>query len=303
MTELEDPDARLTIPLGRPQTAAKGCLPWLYAGIVIWVLLDIIFGALNYFILGPSKVPGLAVAGLLPILPFGAFVLYLRSVSIQPVPAVELSNHGVVLLNSGSATRIDWSSVTRVRLMREYDGAAVEPFPALVIEGAGARHMPPDRIALQPAGFPTPEVLQQCLFELLGDCPRGTLDVEVALLLGLVQRIVLQREQAHQGEAITAVSPIERTVLLMRRANAASTAPVIAPFEYFLGNVEKARGQCVMGLASEPRAWDLLLCKSLCERALGDDGAYRILLGGALEASSRVDLAAVLVHALDDAVA
>jgi hypothetical protein len=75
------------------------------------------------------------------------------------------------------------------------------------------------------------------------------------------------------------------------------TAAITAPFEYFLGNVEKARAQCLAGLKAEPNAWELLLCRALCERALGDGASAGASMTVAAAADSPSEVAPVLAHA------
>ena len=124
--------------------------------------------------------------------------------------------------------------------------------------------------------------------------------VPVILLLALSRRVLRQRDGAKVAAEITRLTPSDPGIRALRESSGAMPG-ITAPFEYFIGDSEKARAQCAAGLSIEPNAWDLLLCRALCARSLGEEAAYRESLRATLEASPPPEVAPVLAHALESA--
>jgi len=141
------------------------------------------------------------------------------------------------------------------------------------------------------------EAMGAILTELLAHCPASAIDIEVPALDALTSSVIARnRRVATQVNTLVATDSVLHGILKRQEPQDAS---VTAPFEYFLGNIDKARAHCAAGLSLESNAWDLLLCRALCERSLGDEAAYRESLRAALEASPPPEVAPVLAHALE----
>jgi hypothetical protein len=214
----------------------------------------------------------LVLGPFLPLLPFAAFVAWYWSFAFTH-SVLEMSADGIVLRNGIQDQRMPWQGIGRVFAPRSYGQVQVEPFPALIVmesaqRGAGTSAHDPESMAVQPGQFASLDELRGVLERLLSNSPPATVHPDVALLYALALRA---QDLAQQEDAVDAAALDPGHVLVRRWLASASpeNAGVTAPFEYFLGNEEKALGQCADGLKLAGTAWDLLLCRSLCEQALG----------------------------------
>lgn len=89
--------------------------------------------------------------------------------------------------------------------------------------------------------------------------------LDVVLLLGLVRCIVAQRQRAGEGAGIEELSKYDGVIRNMLQSIDAAAAPITGPWEYFLGDPEKAKAECEASLQADSGAWDLLLCCALCQ--------------------------------------
>jgi hypothetical protein len=272
-----------------------------------WVLVAVcgISAVVNVVIswvaLQPPQSTALAIGTWFPWLPFALFTVFFCVVAFS-YPAFEFSSDRVVLRHSVLSKVILRTEVERLSVVRRYGDEAATPFPAMVmlessrpgglLDGSRA-----PVIAFQPGNLHSPELVETVLFELVAHCPPERVDPEVILVLALSHRV----DDSAIGAFAGAVRPFDPHDPVVDRllTQASTRAPAIAIFEYFLGNIERARFLGVQGLSVEPGAWDLLLCRALCERSLGDAAAYRLSLAAALAASPPPEIAPVLACALE----
>jgi len=292
-------DDPVVIPLGTKPSSATALLPFMYTLALAIGLTGIGF---LVFLPGHLKWVSLSIFSVLLIYMLG--VLFLRSIMLH-APSLEFTDWSVALKSPTVNSEVFWRDATSLSLARSVGGAKARPFPVAVVlkpEGRmnlGGLGRGGSILALQVGGDVEPEIEEQFVSELVRRTPAAIVDVELPVLHSMLRAIVSSRLLADDEAVSWRLNPADSGVQRGLRNADPRDAHITAPFEYFLGNIEKARRQCAAGLSLGPNAWDLLLCRALCERSLGDEAAYRELLRASLEASPPPEVALVLAHALE----
>jgi hypothetical protein len=279
----------LLIPLGASGSGrTPGILKFLYFWAAGWAIIN-----LGFLGLMPWHIKVLALAMFIPWLPFVGGIVFLRRV-YGDKPYLEFSDSAVAFRAKAAPCEVLWRDATSLFVPAKFGAIKAKLFPRIlilrtdhVVEPSGFGRVG-TVIGLQPGASTVPTEIQY-VTELIRRAPARIVDPEVPLLLGLALRA--------SGKGLESLNPADSAIRELLRHPAPEAAPVTAPFEYFLGNIEKGRAQCEAGLETEPGAWDLLLCRALCERALGDEAAWRASLVAALAASPPAEVAPVLALA------
>jgi hypothetical protein len=229
----------------------------------------------------------------LPWLPFAGATLFLRGV-YRDKPSLEFTDSMVAFRAKAAPCEVLWRDATSLFMPAKFGAIKAMSFPRMLILRTDHVVEPSafgrvgTVIGLQPgAGELETEV--QYLTELIRRAPARIVDPEVPLLLGLALRL--------SARHMPSLNPADSTVRELLGHPTPENAPITAPFEYFLGNVGKAKDQCDAGMKAEPNAWDLLLCRALCERALGSEDAWRASMSAAAAADPPPEVGPVLAYA------
>jgi len=239
-----------------------------------------------------AGVSPLIQAGLVVSLQVAAVIVVLSRIGSGPV--MVLSEESIAVQGGLSKSSIPWGVVASVDLS---EGSPIRGFPrALCVRSAADFDAV---LSIRLGRIAPPEVVGPLLCEIFRHCPVSRIDAEVVLLYALSSRVAGHNAQASRGVRVKTLGVTDSAVRRILVSPSADSMVMSALFEYFSGNIEKARSHCTAGLALEPNAWDLLLCQALCERSLGEATEYRESLRASLEASPPPEVAPVLAHALE----
>jgi hypothetical protein len=261
-----------------------------------WAAMNLGFAVWGLTIFAPDRAFTLCVASFLPWAPFFLATLMIRSAS-RTETVLSVDSAGASMRGFLTDVSISWQDVAHVCLARVIAGRTAEPLPAVAVLRA---HQNPadrfDRCLTVVANGVQPEDVDGLLTQILRYAPRATVDPEVVLLAALARQAVQHSATVGEPGRIRTLSPFDPIVLHMRQAASPAAPQIVAPMEYLLGNCAKAKSESESGEPAAIACWDMLLCRALCARQLGDRDGYQRLLRAAAD-SAPGEFAAPLLSA------